>query len=152
MSLNKVILIGRLGKDPEIRSLQDGKEIANFTLATSEKWKDKNSGDRKEKTEWHKVVVFNPALVGVVKSYIKKGSQVYVEGALQTRKWQDKEGKDNYSTEIVLQAFNGTLLMLDGKKEGGQESGGYSDNTSYSTPAATKEDFAAEELDDEIPF
>lgn len=115
-SLNKVILIGNVGKDPEIRSTQDGKEIANFSVATSESWKDKNSGERKEKTEWHKIVVFNQNIAAVVRSYVRKGSKLYIEGQLQTRKWTDKDGIEKYSTEIVLQNFGGTLIMLDGKK------------------------------------
>ena len=114
-SINKAILLGNLGKDPEIRSTQDGREIANFSLATSESWKDKATGERKEKSEWHKVVVFNEGLVKVVKSYLKKGSKVYVEGAITTRKWTDKDGVEKYSTEIVLQNFNGTIVLLDSK-------------------------------------
>lgn len=117
-SVNKVILIGNLGKDPEVRSTQDGREIANLTVATSETWKDKSTGERKEKTEWHRVSVFNPAIVEVCKKYLNKGSKVYVEGKMQTRKWQDKEtGKDVYSTEIVLENFNGMLQMLDKKPQ-----------------------------------
>jgi len=115
-SVNKVILIGNLGKDPEVRATQSGKEIANLTVATSESWKDKSTGERKEKTEWHRVVVFNEQLVEVCKRYLNKGSKVYVEGQLATRKWMDKEGRDMYSTEVVLQAFNSTLTMLDKKQ------------------------------------
>jgi single-strand DNA-binding protein len=142
-SINKVILIGRLGNHPEIRVTQDGKEMANLTLATSERWKDKNTGEKKEKTEWHRVVIFNSGLVNVVKSYLNKGSQVYIEGALQTRKWQDKSGQDKYSTEVVLKAYGGVLVMLDGKQGNNRQSTSQSqDNqaTSY------------ENLDDEIPF
>src|SRR6185312_16505208 len=117
-SLNKVSLIGNLGKDPEIRTTQDGREIANLTLATSESWKDKNTGERRERTEWHKVVVFNEGLVKVIKSYLAKGSKVYLEGQLQTRKWTDKDGVERYSTEIVLQNFNGTLVMLNKVERG----------------------------------
>ena len=116
-SVNKVILIGNLGRDPEIRNTQDGREIANITIATSESWKDKNTGERKEKTEWHRVVIFNENLVKVVKNYLKKGAKVYIEGALQTRKYTDKDGAEKYSTEIVLQGFNGQLTMLDGKRD-----------------------------------
>lgn len=112
MSVNKVILVGNVGKDPEIRTTQSGAEIASFSLATSESWRDKASGERKEKTEWHNVVVFNSALVGVVANYVKKGSQVYIEGSIQTRKWQDKDGNDRYSTEVVLQNFGGTIVLL----------------------------------------
>jgi len=116
-SINKVILVGNLGKDPEVRATQNGKEIANLTVATSESWKDKSTGERKEKTEWHRVVVFSEQLVEVCKRYLNKGSKVYIEGQLATRKWQDKEtGKDNYSTEVVLQGFNSTLTMLDKKQ------------------------------------
>lgn len=116
-SVNKVILIGNVGKDPEIRSTQDGKEIASLSLATSESWKDKNSGERKEKTEWHRISIFNEGLVKVVKNYVKKGSKLYIEGQLQTRKWTDKDGVEKYSTEVVLQNYGGTLTMLDGKKD-----------------------------------
>lgn len=116
-SVNKVILIGNVGKDPEIRSTQDGREIANLSIATSESWKDKNTGERKEKTEWHRISIFNEGLVGVVKNYVKKGSKLYIEGQLQTRKWTDKDGVEKYSTEVVLQNFGGTLVMLDSKKD-----------------------------------
>ena len=159
-SVNKVILVGRLGKDPEIRSTQDGREIASFSLATSETWKDKSSGERKEKTESHNIVIFNPNLVGIVKSYVKKGSSLYIEGALQTRKYTDKEGREKYSTEVVLQNFNGTLTMLDGNKSGGDSAPSYSgasssgsNYSSGSTFGQTSAPKAASELmDDEIPF
>jgi single-strand DNA-binding protein len=118
-SVNKVILIGNVGADPEIRRTQDGKPIANLRIATSESWRDRNSGERREKTEWHTVVVFNEGLCKVVEQYVKKGAKLYIEGALQTRKWQDQTGNDRYSTEIVLQGFNSTLTMLDGRGEGG---------------------------------
>jgi single-strand DNA-binding protein len=149
-SLNKVTLIGNLGRDPEIRSTQNGKEIANFSIATTENWKDKSTGERKEKTEWHRIVVFSEGLVNVIKNYVKKGSKVYIEGALQTRKWTDKEGKEKETTEIVLQGFNSVLLMLDGRRDGGASEtsgGGYT-----SAPAARQPAAAAEMLDDEIPF
>jgi single-strand DNA-binding protein len=142
-SLNKVTLIGNLGKDPELRAMQNGQEVANFSIATSETWKDKQTGERKEKTEWHKVVVFNENLVRVIGQYLRKGSKVYIEGQLQTRKWTDKDGVDKYSTEIVLQGFGGTLLMLDGKQAQAQASDPL-------TPAAQAP--RAIELDDEIPF
>ena len=116
-SVNKVILVGNLGQDPEIRATQNGKEIANFSLATSESWKDKATGEKKENTQWHRVVVFNENLVNVVKNYVKKGSKIYVEGQLQTRKWTDKDGVEKYSTEVVLQNFGGTIVMLDSKKD-----------------------------------
>lgn len=118
-SVNKVILVGNVGADPEIRRTQDGRPIANLRIATSESWRDRNSGERKEKTEWHTVVVFNEGLCKVVEQYVKKGAKLYIEGALQTRKWQDQNGNDRYSTEIVLQGFNSTLNMLDGRGEGG---------------------------------
>lgn len=117
MSLNKVMLIGRIGKDPEFRVLPDGKEMASFSLATSEKWKDKTSGESKEKTEWHKISIFNPNLVKLVKSYAKKGTQLYVEGSMQTRKYQDKQGIEKYTTEIILSAFGGNIILLDKKEE-----------------------------------
>jgi len=153
-SVNKVILIGNLGRDPEIRTTQDGKEIANLTLATSESWRDRNTGERREKTEWHRIVVFNDGLIGVIKSYLHKGSKIYVEGALQTRKWTDQSGAEKYSTEIVLQGFGSTLTMLDNKGagenagHGSQASSGYA---SSHTPANTAH-HAHADLDDEIPF
>lgn len=122
-SVNKVILVGNLGKDPEIRRLNSGDPVVNFTLATSETWRDKNSGERKEKTEWHNIVIFNDNLAKVAEQYLKKGMKVYVEGALQTRKWQDQQGQDRYTTEIVLQKFRGELQMLDSRGQGGD--GGY---------------------------
>ncbi len=152
-SVNKVILIGNLGRDPEIRSTQDGREIANITVATSESWKDKNTGERKEKTEWHRVVIFNENLVRVVKNYLKKGSKVYLEGALQTRKYTDKDGSEKYSTEVVLQGFNGTLTMLDGKRDDAGSSDYGASQQSYSAPSgATQSKPVAELMDDEIPF
>ena len=132
-SVNKVILVGNLGKDPEIRRTQDGRPIAHFNLATSDTWRDKTTGERRERTEWHRVVIFNEGLCGVVEKYLKKGSKVYLEGSLQTRKWQDQSGQDKYTTEIVLQGFNAQLTMLDragggsggdlGADEGGAEFG-----------------------------
>lgn len=153
-SVNKVILVGNLGRDPEIRSTQDGREIANLAIATSESWKDKSTGERKEKTEWHRVVIFNENLVRVVKSYVKKGAKVYVEGALQTRKYTDKDGAEKYSTEVVLQGFNGTLTMLDGKRDDGGSSDYGSSQQSYNAPSSSAPASrpAAELLDDEIPF
>ena len=153
-SVNKVILIGNLGRDPEIRNTQDGREIANITIATSESWKDKNTGERKEKTEWHRVVIFNENLVRVVKNYLKKGAKVYIEGQLQTRKYTDKDGAEKYSTEVVLQGFNGTLTMLDGRRDesAGASGGDYgAAQQSYNAPAQASKP-AAELLDDEIPF
>jgi single-strand DNA-binding protein len=122
-SVNKVILVGNLGKDPEIRRTQDGRPIANLSIATSESWRDKNSGERREKTEWHRVVIFSEGLCKVAEQFLKKGSKVYLEGQLQTRKWQDQQGQERYSTEVVLQGFNAVLTMLDGRAGGGMASG-----------------------------
>ncbi|SCZ58486.1 single-stranded DNA-binding protein [Epibacterium ulvae] len=131
-SLNKVMLIGNLGRDPEVRSFQNGGKVCNLRIATSETWKDRNTGERREKTEWHSVAIFNEGLVRVAEQYLRKGSKVYIEGQLQTRKWQDQSGQDRYSTEVVLQGFGSTLTMLDGRGEGGgggfgggQSGGGY---------------------------
>ena len=120
MSLNKVCLIGNLGKDPEVRSTQSGDKIVSFSVATSERWKDK-SGERREKTEWHNVVIFNEGLAGVAERFLRKGSKVYVEGAMKTRKWTDRDGNERYSTEVVLQRFNGVLVLLDGRSDDGGE-------------------------------
>lgn len=144
-SLNKVILIGNLGRDPEIRNTNDGKEIANLTIATSESWKDKMTGEKKEKTEWHRVVIFSEGLVSVVKNYTKKGSKIYIEGSLQTRKWVDNAGQEKYTTEIVLQNFNSQLILLDSRGSGN----GPSDST---TVRKTESSFDHSDLDDEIPF
>jgi single-strand DNA-binding protein len=127
-SVNKVILIGNLGRDPEVRSLNNGGKVVNLSLATSETWRDKNSGERQERTEWHRVVIFNEKLGEVAEKYLKKGSKVYVEGALQTRKWTDKDGVEKYSTEVVLQRFRGELTMLDGKGGGGGGGSGGGDD------------------------
>lgn len=124
-SVNKVILIGNLGADPEVRTFQNGGKVCNLRIATSETWKDKNTGERREKTEWHTVAIFSEGLVRVAEQYLRKGSKVYLEGKLQTRKWQDQSGADRYSTEVVLQGFGSTLTMLDGRSEGGGGSGGY---------------------------
>lgn len=118
-SVNKVILIGNLGRDPEVRSFQNGGRVANFTIATNERWTDRNSGERREKTEWHRVAVLNDALVGVCERYLRKGSKVYVEGQLETRKWQDQNGQERYTTEVVVRPYRGELTMLDGRGEGG---------------------------------
>ena len=156
-SVNKVILIGNLGADPEIRSLNSGERVANLRIATSETWRDRASGERKEKTEWHRVVVFNENIVKVCEQYLRKGAKVYIEGSIQTRKWTDQSGQEKYSTEIVLQKFRGELTMLDGRGEGGgmSDSGGYSGGGFSSGPrntsSAPREDFSAD-LDDEIPF
>uniref|UniRef100_UPI003BA8C816 single-stranded DNA-binding protein n=1 Tax=Stappia sp. TaxID=1870903 RepID=UPI003BA8C816 len=123
-SVNKVILVGNLGADPEVRRMQDGRPVVNLRVATSENWRDRSTGERRERTEWHRVVIFNEGLAKVAESYLRKGSKIYVEGQLQTRKWQDQSGQDRYSTEIVLQGFNSTLTMLDGRGEGGGGGGG----------------------------
>jgi single-strand DNA-binding protein len=143
-SVNKVTLLGHIGKDPEIRSTQDGREIANFSLATSQSWKDNATGERKEKTEWHRVVVFSEGLVGVVKQYVKKGSKLYIEGQLQTRKWTDDKGHDRYSTEVVLQGFGSQLVLLSPANR--DESGPKPSASEAPAPAATTLD------DSEIPF
>jgi single-strand DNA-binding protein len=158
-SVNKVILIGNLGADPEIRRTQDGRPIANLRVATSESWRDKATGERKEKTEWHRVVIFNEGLSKIAEQYLKKGSKVYLEGALQTRKWQDKDGHDRYSTEVVLQGFNSQLTMLDRAGGAGAGSNG-ADEFGSSGPSAQRERKPAlagaggkgGDMDDEIPF
>jgi len=153
-SVNKVILVGNLGADPEIRHTKDGRPIANLSVATSENWRDKSTGERREKTEWHRVVIFNEGLCKIAEQYLKKGSKVYLEGGLTTRKWQDQSGNDKYTTEVVLQGFNATLTMLDSRNEGGGASaGGYSSGGGQSKPQGSggPQEFA-QELDDEIPF
>jgi single-strand DNA-binding protein len=148
-SVNKVILVGNLGKDPETRRLQSGDPVVNLSIATSESWRDKSSGERKEKTEWHRVVIFNKNLAEVAEKYLRKGSKVYVEGALQTRKWTDKDGQEKYTTEVVLQNFRGELTMLDSRGEGGSAMSRSGGGGSMSEPAGN---FDRSELDDEIPF
>ena len=148
-SLNKVLLIGRLGADPEVKQMVNGKNVARLSLATSQSWKDKNTGEKKEKTEWHRVVVFNEGLVNVVQQYLKKGAQVYIEGQLNTRKWKDeKSGQDKYSTEVVIQGFNSSLTMLGG-------GGGISNDTTAQQISKNTEEGSQStqnDLDDEIPF
>ena len=175
-SVNKVILVGNLGRDPESRSFQNGGKVVELRIATSETWKDRNSGERKERTEWHTVKVFNEGLANVAERYLRKGSKVYIEGALQTRKWQDQDGKDRYSTEIVLQGFNSVLTMLDGAPGGGGGSGGGSGGGGFSSgrddfgaSGGGRDDFAgassgggafgggksggfSDDLDDDVPF
>lgn len=160
-SVNKVILVGNLGADPEIRRTQDGRPIANLSVATSEQWRDKNSGERRERTEWHRVVIFNEGLCKVAENYLKKGAKVYIEGQLQTRKWQDQSGQDKYSTEVVLQGFNSTLTMLDGRGDsqgqgqgGGRDysSGGGNDYGRNNQPQGREEGGFSRDMDDEIPF
>ncbi len=164
-SVNKVILVGNLGKDPEIRRTQDGRPIANLRVATTETWRDKASGERREKTEWHSVVIFNENLCKIAEQYLKKGAKVYIEGSLQTRKWQGQDGQDKYSTEVVLQNFNGTLTMLDARGGGAGAGAGMheDDQSGYSAPSngdgarrgggkpAAKGGFD-KKIDDEIPF
>ncbi len=154
-SVNKAIIVGNVGKDPEIRRTQDGRPIANLTVATSESWRDKSSGERKEKTEWHRVVVFSEGLCKVVEQYVKKGAKLYIEGSLQTRKWQDKDGQDKYSTEVVLQGFNSTLTMLDGRDDGppNERQNPLNDPEPTRTPKASGARRQSAEMDDpEIPF
>jgi len=163
-SVNKVILIGNLGADPEIRRTQDGRPIANLRLATSESWRDKTTGERREKTEWHRVVIFNENLCRIAEQYLKKGSKIYIEGALQTRKWQDQSGQDRYSTEVVLQGFRGELTLLDraGGAAGGGDFSAESGGSDFGSPGPTRKVAAAAgagpragagaDMDDEIPF
>src|SRR5579871_4190565 len=163
-SVNKVILIGNLGADPEIRRTQDGRPVANLRIATSESWKDKATGERRERTEWHRVVIFNENLCRIAEQYLKKGSKVYIEGALQTRKWQDQSGQDRYSTEVVLQGFRGEMTLLDSRGSGGGSSGGGGDYGNddagdFGSPGPTRKVAAAAgarsgggDMDDEIPF
>ena len=167
-SVNKVILVGNLGQDPEVRTFQNGGKVCNLSVATSETWKDRSTGERREKTEWHRVAVFQEGLVRVCEQYLKKGSKIYLEGKLQTRKWQDQSGQDKYSTEVVLQGFDGTLVMLDGRSGGGggggQGGGGYGDQGGYggggydSGPqqggggSQQGGNTPSRDLDDEIPF
>ena len=152
-SINKVILVGNLGADPEIRQTKDGRPIANLSVATGESWKDKNTGERREKTEWHRVVIFNEGLAKIAEQYLRKGSKVYLEGQLQTRKWQDQNGQDKYTTEVVLQGYNGNLTMLDSRQGGGEfagsstgsiGSGGGGDSLPPSSPGG--------DMDGDIPF
>ncbi len=159
-SVNKVILVGNLGADPEVRRLNSGDPVVNLRIATSEQWRDKSTGERREKTEWHNVVIFNDNLAKVAENYLKKGAKVYIEGQLQTRKWQDRDGNDRYTTEIVLQKYRGEMTMLDGKGEGGGggRSGGYDQMDDRSGGGGQRqmdkprEDFSSDTLDDDIPF
>ncbi len=148
-SVNKVILVGNLGKDPEVRRMTSGDAVVNLSIATSESWRDKASGERKEKTEWHRVVIFNKNLAEIAEKYLRKGAKVYVEGQLQTRKWTDKDGAEKYSTEVVLQNFRGELTMLDGRSGGG-EGGGFGGGARGAGEAPAS--FQRDEMDDEIPF
>ncbi len=168
-SLNKVCLLGNLGRDPEIRTMQNGKKVANFSIATSESWKDQ-SGQKQERTEWHRIVVFSEGLVGVIERYVKKGSKLYIEGSLQTRKWQDQQGQDRYSTEVTLQNFNSKLIMLDGRSNdgggyqsagqsgenyGNQQGGNYSqqnNSQANNSQQGANAYNSGQDLDDDIPF
>ncbi len=150
-SLNKVQLIGRLGADPEIKQMVNGKNVARLSIATSQSWKDKNSGEKKEKTEWHRIVIFNEGLVNVVQQYLKKGANIYVEGQLSTRKWKDEAtGQDKYSTEVILQGYNSNLTMLDNRNKSDQSNNLVSENKSNLPNDNLNQDIS--ELDDEIPF
>ena len=149
-SLNKVLLIGRLGNDPEIKQMSNGKSVARLSVATSETWKDKNSGERKEKTEWHRVVIFNEGLVGVVQQYLKKGSQIYIEGQIQTTKYTDNNGQEKYSTQIILQGYNSTLTMLGSSSSGGRIDDNNMNQDSSSLPSDSN--VSSNEMDDEVPF
>ncbi|KFI28663.1 single-stranded DNA-binding protein [Haematobacter massiliensis] len=168
-SVNKVILVGNLGRDPEVRSFQNGGKVCNLRIATSENWRDRQSGERKERTEWHTVAIFSEPLVKIAEQYLRKGSKVYIEGQLETRKWQDQSGQDRYSTEIVLRPFRGELTLLDGRGEGGGGGGsqgggydgGYDDGPSYSGQGGSQSGGRSgggygggrsNDLDDEIPF
>ncbi len=157
-SVNKVILIGNLGADPEIRQTQDGRPIANLRVATSENWRDKATGERRERTEWHRVVIFNEGLCRIAEQYLRKGSKVYLEGQLQTRKWEDQSGQERYSTEVVLQGFNSALTMLDSRNSGDSAGFGGGDNFGQSSPIESsgagkpREQNFARDLDDEVPF
>ena len=151
-SVNKVILVGNLGRDPEVRNMQSGDPIVHLNLATSESWKDKNSGERREKTEWHRVVIFNENLGRIAQQYLRKGSKVYIEGALQTRKWQDQSGVEKYTTEVVLQRFRGELTMLDSRAEGGGGGGGFNDGGDGGGGDFGGGSGGGSDLDDEIPF
>lgn len=159
-SVNKVILVGNLGADPEIRRTQDGRPIANLSIATSESWRDKNSGERRDKTEWHRVVIFSEGLCKIAENYLRKGAKVYIEGQLQTRKWQDQQGQDRYSTEVVLQGYNGTLTMLDGRGDsaggggdyGGGQQMGHGGPSSRGAALGSGSVGMADDMDDEIPF
>ena len=155
-SVNKVILVGNVGRDPEIRSTQDGTKVANLSLATSENWRDKSTGERKERTEWHRVVIFNERLADVVEKYVKKGAKLYIEGALQTRKWTDNTGAEKYTTEVVLQRFRGDLTMLDSRGGGGGTSAGAPDDMGSGSgggvAGSRSSGGGSQDLDDEIPF
>ncbi|MBT4203469.1 single-stranded DNA-binding protein [Hyphomicrobiales bacterium] len=150
-SINKVTLIGRLGNDPDVRSTQDGRSIVNLSVATSETWKDKNSGEKREKTEWHRVVIFNEGLGKIAQQYLNKGSKVYLEGQLQTRKWEDKSGQEKYTTEVVIQNYSGNLTLLDSRNDNSSQNSQISDNKNDFNDTSSKIE-ENNEFDDEIPF
>ena len=153
-SVNKVILIGNLGRDPETRNMQDGNPVVNMSIATSESWRDRNSGERRDRTEWHRVVIFNEKLAEIAQKYLRKGSTVYIEGQLQTRKWTDQSGQEKYSTEVVLQRFRGELTMLGSRGDSGA-GGDYASGNEMAGPAGTSDAIGggtSKDLDDEIPF
>ena len=147
-SVNKVILIGNLGRDPEVRTFQNGGKVCNFSIATSETWKDRNSGERQERTNWHNIAIFNENLAQIAEQYLRKGSKVYVEGQLETRKWQDQAGNDRYTTEVVLRNFRGELTLLDGRSENSNSN--FSENASIDDESSDK--VLTNDIDDEIPF
>ncbi|VAV89580.1 Single-stranded DNA-binding protein [hydrothermal vent metagenome] len=150
-SVNKVILIGNLGADPEVRKFQNGGSVCNLRIATSENWKDKNTGERREKTEWHSVAIFSEGLTRIAEQYLRKGSKIYIEGQLETRKWQDKNGNDRYSTEVVLRNFNSSMVMLDGRSSGGGGGGNDRAAGGMSEPSSSSGG-QSYEMDDDIPF
>lgn len=152
-SLNKVTIIGNVGKEPEIRSFQNGDRVASFSVATSERWKDKASGEQKERTEWHRISVMNQNLIGVIEKYVKKGSKLYIEGQLETRKWTDKDGQDKYSTEVVLRAYRGEIVLLDRAGSGeGMGNDNYNQDRSYAATGTSGSAAIPADFDDEIPF
>lgn len=155
-SVNKVILVGNLGRDPEVRSFPSGGKVCNLRIATSENWRDRATGERKERTEWHSVAIYNENLVKIAEQYLRKGSKVYIEGQLETRKWQDQSGADRYTTEIALRPFRGELTLLDGRdgggSAGGSQGGGYDDGLSYGGGSAPASQGSRNNFDDEIPF
>ena len=157
-SVNKVILVGNLGRDPEVRTFQNGGKVCNLRIATSERWKDRNTGEQRERTEWHSVAIFSEPLARTAEQYLRKGSKVYLEGQLETRKWQDQSGQDRYSTEVVLRPYTSTMVMLDGRGEGGggyvsdQSGGGYNQDRGGSGGGYSSSPAPASDMDDEIPF
>lgn len=152
MAINKVILIGNVGKDPEVRTMTNGNDVATFSLATTDAWKDKTTREKREKTEWHRIVVYSPGLANIVKLYVKKGTKLYIEGALQTRKWTSNDGSEKYATEVVLQGFNAVLQILDGRKSSNNNANYDENNIDEELDVDMSEDFIDEKSDDDIPF